>query len=148
LHGRVIADTEIEIDHVFVARSGVTVIDVKNFNYAVEIEQLVGWASDTSPPNLLINGQSRRDLIDSAVVLREAVAPIAAAAISSVDVPVHSALSFIAVAGVDRTAFREIRGVYVETPEKLAEHLLRRGPLLDDEIAKVADYLDETLPRR
>ncbi|MFY9263915.1 MAG: nuclease-related domain-containing protein [Solirubrobacterales bacterium] len=148
LHARAIPGAGLDLDHVFVGRSGVTAIDVKNFNFSVEIEQLVGWASDSAPPNLLINGENRRDLIDAAVALREALVPIAATAISNVDVPVNAALCFVDVNGVDRTPTRDIRAVRVDTPEKIADHVQRRGPLLDDEIELVAAFLEEAVPRR
>jgi hypothetical protein len=89
----------------------------------------------------MIHGRNRRDLIDIAVEQREALAALIQSGGFKYDVPVFAALCFESVDGIDRTPVRDALGVRLETPAKVAEFTLRRGPLFDREIEEVADFM-------
>lgn len=128
-------------DSIVVAAAGVTIVGSKAYSSPVRIEALVGWASTSIPPNVMIHGRNRRDLIDMAVQQREALAALVESAQLKFDVPVHAAMCFESVDGIERTPVRDALGVHLETAPKVAEFTLRRGPLFEDEIEAVAAML-------
>jgi hypothetical protein len=128
-------------DTIVVGAAGVTIVGSKAYSSPVLIEALVGWASTSIPPNVMIHGRNRRDLIDAAVQQREGLAALVEAAKFKFDVPVHAAMCFESVEGIERTPVRDALGVHLETAPKVAEFTLRRGPMFEDEIEEVAAML-------
>ena len=141
LSARDLAFQEPGFDHLVVGAAGVTIVGSKAYSSPVLIEALVGWASTSIPPNVLINGRNRRDLIDLAIEQREALAKLIADAKFNFDVPVGVAMCFESVDGIDRTPVRDALGVRLGTAGEVAEYALRRGPLRDSEIQAVAAML-------
>jgi hypothetical protein len=130
-------------DHIVVGPAGVTLVGSTAYSSQVLVEALVGWASTSIPPNVLIHGQNRRDLIDLAVSQRDALAQLIAEAKFKFDVPVGAALCFESVEGIERTSVRDALGVRIDTAPKVAEYALRRGPVFGPEIEEIANYLRE-----
>lgn len=128
-------------DHIVVGPAGATIVGSKAYSSPVLIEALVGWASTSIPPNVMIHGRNRRDLVDDAVQQREALTALLDGAGFKFDVPVGAALCFESVDGIDRTPVRDALGVHLDTPAKVAEWTLRRGPLFDREIEEVGAML-------
>lgn len=128
-------------DHLVVSRAGVTIVGSKAYSSAVQIEALVSWSSTSIPSNVLVSGRNRRDLVDLAVEQRTALEALIESAKFKFDVPVAVALCFESVEGLDRTPVRESLGVYIETAEKVAAHVVRRGPVFEEEIEQVAEFL-------
>ena len=128
-------------DHIVVGPAGVTLVGSKAYSSPVLIEALVGWASTSIPPNVMIHGRNRRDLIDLAVQQRDALTALIESAKFKFDVPVGAALCFESVEGIERTPVRDALGIHLETPAKVAEFALRRGPVFGPEIDEVADFL-------
>jgi DNA-directed RNA polymerase subunit RPC12/RpoP len=141
LDARELAFADPGFDHIVVGPAGATVIGSKAYSSAVLIEALVGWASTSIPPNVMIHGRNRRDLIDLAVEQREALAKLVESAKFGFDVPVGVSLCFESVEGIDRTPVRDALGVRIETPAKVGEYAVRRGPLNEREIDQVVDML-------
>lgn len=128
-------------DHVAVGRSGVTIIGSMAYSSAVQIEALVSWSSTSIPTNVLVSGRNRRDLVELAVEQRTALEALIASAEFKFDVPVAAALCFESVEGIDRTPARDSLGVRIETAEKVASHVARRGPVFEDEIEQIVAFL-------
>ena len=128
-------------DHLVVGRAGVTIVGSKAYSSAVQIEALVSWSSTSIPTNVLVSGRNRRDLVELAVEQRTALEELIASAKFKFDVPVAAALCFESVDGIDRTPARDSMGVRIETAEKVAAHVTRRGPVFEDEIEQVVEFL-------
>lgn len=128
-------------DHLVVSRAGVTIVGSKAYSSAVQIEALVSWSSTSIPSNVLVSGRNRRDLVDLAVEQRTALEALIESAKFKFDVPVAAALCFESVEGLDRTPVRESLGVQIDTAEKIATHVMRRGPVFEKEIEQVAEFL-------
>lgn len=128
-------------DHLVVGRAGVTIVGSKAYSSAVQIEALVSWSSTSIPTNVLVSGRNRRDLVELAVEQRTALEELIASAKFKFDVPVGAALCFESVEGLDRTPARDSMGVRIETAEKVAAHVTRRGPVFEDEIEQVVQFL-------
>lgn len=134
-------------DHLVVGRSGVTIIGSKAYSSAVQIEALVSWSSTSIPTNVLISGRNRRDLVELAVEQRTALEALIASAKFKFDVPVAAALCFESVEGLDRTPARDSMGVRIDTAEKVAAHVTRRGPVFEDEIEQIVHFLNNSVLR-
>lgn len=132
-------------DQVVVGAAGVTLVGSKAYSSPVLIEALVGWASTSIPPNVMIHGRNRRDLIELAVQQRDALAKLIDVARFKFDVPVGAALCFESVTGIDRTPVRDALGIRLETPAKVAEFALRRGPVMEPEIEEIVVMLRAAL---
>ena len=128
-------------DYVVVGRAGATIIGSKAYSSAVKIEALVGWASTSIPPNVLVYGRNRRDLIDLAVRQRDLLSQLLVAKGIKFEVPVRAAMCFESVEGIDRTPVREAIGVRLGTAEEIAQWAVDRGPLVESEIEEVAAAL-------
>jgi hypothetical protein len=141
LSAKDLAFQEPGFDHLVVGPAGVTLVGSKVYSSPILIEALVGWASTSIPPNVMIHGRNRRDLIDQAVEQREALAKLIEDAKFKFDVPVGVAMCFESVDGIDRTPVRDALGVRLGTVGEVAEHAVRRGPLRVSEIQEVAEKL-------
>lgn len=128
-------------EHIVVGRAGVTIVGSKAYSSAVQIEALVSWSSTSIPTNVLVSGRNRRDLVDLAVEQRTALEELIAKAKFKFDVPVAAALCFESVDGIDRTPARDSLGVRIDTAENVAAFVTKRGPVFEEEIEVVADYL-------
>jgi DNA-directed RNA polymerase subunit RPC12/RpoP len=151
---RATADTTVEVlsakdfefyeagfDYIVIGRAGVTIVGSRAYSSAVQIEALVSWSSTSIPANVLANGRNMRDLIDLAVEQRSALEAIVEAGKFKFEVPVSAALCFESVEGVDRTPVRDSLGVRIDTAENIAKHATRRGPVFEQEIAQVVEFL-------
>lgn len=144
LHDRARPGTDGErFEHLAVGPAGVSVVVSEHYNFAVEIEPLVGWASDTNPPNLLINKRPRRDIVDQAVAQRDAMGAWIESARLGFEVPVNAAIAFREVTGVDRSPVRDVIRVRIDTADKVAEWAIRRGPLIGSEIRALTELFAE-----
>ncbi|MBJ7458651.1 MAG: hypothetical protein JHD02_05650 [Thermoleophilaceae bacterium] len=141
LSGRDFESFEAGFDHVVVGRAGVTIVGSRAYSSAVQIEALVSWASTSIPANVLAGGRNMRDLVSLAIEQRTALEELIAAGGLGFEVPVAAALCFESVEGVDRTPVRESLGVRIDTAANIAKHVMRRGPILEDEISQAADHL-------
>lgn len=128
-------------DNLVVGRAGVTIVGSKSYSSAVQIEAPVSWSSTSIPANVLSHGRNMRDLVDLAVEQRAALEALIAAAKFKFEVPVAAALCFESVEGVDRTPVRDSMGVRIDTADNVAEFATRRGPVFENEIEPVVDYL-------
>ncbi len=141
LHDRKVPGTRGNIDHIAVARSGVWVIDAKNFKGKVEKRDQGGlFKSDI---RLYVGGGDRTKKVNGLGWQIDAVRSVVADA----QAPVHAALSFV---GAEWPVFFArpllINEVCVTWPKKLAELILRDGPLDDEAIERLTLLLSQRLP--
>jgi hypothetical protein len=128
-------------DHLVVGRAGATIVGSKQYSSSVQIEALVSWSSTSIPANVLANGRNLRELVDLAVEQRDELEALITSAKFKFDVPVSVALCFESVEGIDRTPVRDSLGVRIDTAENIAKHVTSRGPVFEEEIAVIADFL-------
>lgn len=124
-------------DNIVVGRAGVTIVSSRVYSSNALVEVLASW----TPANLLINGRNMHELIDLAVEQRNALEKLVTDAKFKFDVPVSAALCFETVTGIDRTPVRDIHDVHIDTAENIAKHVVRRGPVFEEEVEQVIAYL-------
>lgn len=128
-------------DNLVVGRAGVTIVGSKAYSSAIQIEAPVSWSSTSIPANVLSHGRNMRHLVDLAIEQRTALEALIADAKLKFEVPVAAALCFESVEGVDRTPVRDSMGVRIDTVENITVFATRRGPVFDQEIEPIVDYL-------
>ena len=140
LHDRRMPPGRANIDHLAVAPTGVYVIDAKAIRGSVRVARPLFGA-----PRLLINGRSRRKLVDG---LERQVGAVrrALAGLGRTDVVVHGVLCFTK-ADLPLFGRCEIRGFSLRHPRATARRLKRNGPLTEPEIEALARELARAFPR-
>jgi hypothetical protein len=145
LHDRKMPGSRANIDHIAICRSGVYVVDAKNYAGKVERIDKGGWFS--TDLRLYVG---RRDCtsLASGVARQAAIVRDAASegAPSEVALAVKPMLCFV---GAEWSLFAEpfrLNDVWIGWPKALGQHLLADGPLEDEALTAVADHLASVLP--
>ena len=141
LHDRKVPNTKGNIDHLVIAATGVWIVDAKQYRGKVERRDVGGWFR--SDLRLYVGGRDRTKLVDGLQWQYDAVV----AALDGIDVPVHSALSFVDAEWPLLFAKPlQLNGAWISWPKKLAELIDQPGPLDDADIETAARLLAERLP--
>lgn len=128
------------IDHLVVARSGVWVVDAKNYNGRVEHRSAGGWLGPVTW-RIYVDGRDRTKL---ATGLEWQVGAVRQALVG-LDVPIHSALCFpFKCWGMFARPFRH-DGVLVTWSKKLAQTIDGPGELGPEQTEEVVARLDQAL---
>jgi hypothetical protein len=145
LHDRIIPGTRnANIDHLFVAPSGVWVVDAKSYKGRVERRD-VGpfWREENE---VWIGGRNRSKLADGLTLqltaVRAALDPDPAAA----GVPIRAALCFVDSDWALLARPFVVRGVTVLYPGALRDRLRKKGDLPREALQRVANRLALSLP--
>lgn len=148
LHARALPGSRSDFDHVTISAAGVTVVDSKNLKGDIEIVGWDAWASESHAAELHVNGRSADRLVRSVKSQIASLESVVADAGFDFSVPVHGALCFVNARGLARTSCRDVQGVHVNRVERMCDYVRRDGPLSEDQIVKVADYLHRSLEPR
>ncbi len=144
LHDRLIPGTRGNIDHIFVAATGVWVVDAKAYNGKVERRE-VGPLWNRSN-ELWIGGRNRTKLANG---LEKQVAAVLAALkrdSSFKGTNVHAALCLVESEWALLEFPFQIGNVWVLYPGALRKRLKKSGPLSRDTMERIAHRLDLSLP--
>jgi hypothetical protein len=137
---RKVPGTRGNIDLLFVAASGVWVIDAKKYRGPVERRDNGGLL--TSDYRLYVNRRDCTSLVDGLGWQVRAVR----AALNGLDTPVHAAICFVdAEWRLFAKAF-QIKGVWVSSGKALPEMIAAPGPLADSAVVEIAHRLASALP--
>jgi hypothetical protein len=140
LHGRKVPGTRGNIDHLAIAASGVWIIDAESYSGQVEQRDVGGWFR--TDQRLYVDNRDQTRLVGGFSRLMNAVLE----AVGDAETPVHAALCFVdSQWGFFAKPFRQA-GVWVTWPKKLSEMIAAPGSLARDDVVRVADCLDSTLP--
>ncbi len=145
LHDRLIPGTRGNIDHIFVAPTGVWVVDAKAYKGKLE-QREVGpiWRRDNE---VYVAGRNRTALAKG--VEKQVIAVIASLrpdpSVNGVDV--HAALCFLDSEWALLDFPFQIGNVWVLYPGALRKRLKKTGPLTRDAMEHIARRLDLSLPR-
>jgi hypothetical protein len=139
LHDRRMPPGRTNIDHLAVAPTGIYVIDAKAIRGSVRIARPLFGA-----PKLLVNGRSRRKLVDGlerqVVAVRQVLASL-----DRGEVIVHGVLCFTK-ADLPLFGSCEIRDFSLRHPRATARRLKRKGSLTGPEIDSLACELARAFP--
>lgn len=137
---RMVPGTRANIDLLFVAASGVWVIDAKKYRGPVERRDKGGLL--TTDYRLYVNRRDRTSLVDGLGWQVRAVR----AALGGLDPPVHAALCFVdAEWRLFAKAF-QLKGVWVSSGKALSEMIAAPGPLAEGAVVEIAHRLAAALP--
>lgn len=139
LHDRKVPRTRGNIDHLAVAPSGVWVIDAKNYQGKVERRDLGGWSKVDN--RLYVAGRNRSRLVEGLAWQIDAVK----AALDDNDVFIHAALCFTDASWKLFAKPFRIGNVWVTWADALAELIGAPGPLVREDVLRVAKQLGATL---
>jgi hypothetical protein len=142
LSDRRVPRTRGNIDHIAIATSGVWVIDAKHYTGRVEHRDRGGWFR--TDWRLYVNGRDKTKLVDALDWQIAAVEKV----LSGEEVPIHAALCFV---GANWSLFSkpfQHAGVWVTWVAKLAEMILKPGPLGEDAVQAIATKLARALPAK
>jgi hypothetical protein len=145
LHDRLIPGTRAaNIDHLFIAPTGVWIVDAKNYKGAVEKrERGPIWARETE---VYVNHRNQSKLADGLALQVTAVKAVLALHPELGAVPVYPTLCFV---DSDWTLFArpfDVRGVNVVYPGALRDYLKKRGDLSRDTMERLLHALSQALP--
>jgi hypothetical protein len=144
LHDRLIPGTRGNIDHIFVAQTGVWVVDAKAYKGKV-VRREIGplWRRDN---DLYIRGRNRTSLANG---VRRQVDAVNAALRSDESLhgtDIHAALCLVESEwGLLDFPF-QLGNVWVMYPGALKKRLRKNGPLSQEAMARIARRLDLSLP--
>jgi len=144
LHDRLIPGTRGNIDHLFVARTGVWVVDAKAYKGKV-VQRDVGpiWRRDHE---VYVGGRNRTSLARGVEHQISAVLAAVRSDESLVDVDVYGALCFLdSEWGLFDSPF-SVGKVWVTYPGALRKQLKKSGPVPRETMERVARRLDLSLP--
>jgi hypothetical protein len=144
LHDRWIPGTRRNIDHIFVAPSGVWVVDAKSYRGKV-VKRDVGpfWRVEDK---LYVAGRDRSSLVDAVESQVEAVSAALSTHVALAGTRVNGALCFVdSEWGLLDSPFR-IGPVWVLYPGALRKRLQKQGPLSPDLMERIAWRLGLSLP--
>jgi hypothetical protein len=145
LHDRLIPGTRGNIDHIWVARSGVWVVDAKAYKGKVT-QREVGpiWRRDSE---VYVGGRNRTHLAKGVVRQVEAVLVALRLDPDFASVAVFGALCFLESEwGLLDFPF-QVGYVWVLFPGALRKRLKKSGPLSREDMSRIATRLDLSLPR-
>ena len=145
LHDRVIPGTRsANIDHLFIAPSGVWVVDAKAYKGKLEKRDAGPfWREDLQ---VYVNGRNRTSLVDGLALQLKAVRAALERDPAYKQIPMHAALCFVES---DWSLFArpfDVRGVTVLYPGALRDLLKKGGPLAREPIERIANRLALSLP--
>jgi Nuclease-related domain len=143
LHDRRIPGSRANIDHLIVARSGVWVVDAKQYKGKVE-HRRVGpfWRQEDA---VFVGGRNRTSLAQAmAKQVKVVQAAVAAASVATVEI--RPVLCFVGADWELLASPFKIEGVLVTWPRKLAKLIGADGALSDDEVTTLARRLGNALP--
>jgi hypothetical protein len=144
LHDRLIPGTRGNIDHIFIAPSGVWVVDAKTYTGKV-VKREIGplWRRDHE---VFVAGKNRTSLAKGVVKQTEAVLAAIKSDPTLKETPVSAALCFIdSEWGLLDFPF-QVGCVWVMYPGALRKQLTKKGPLSRETMEHVARRLDLSLP--
>jgi hypothetical protein len=144
LHDRLIPGTRGNIDHIFIAPSGVWVVDAKTYKGKV-VKRETGpiWRRDNE---VVVAGRNRTSLGKSVVTQTEAVLAALRSDPNLQEIPVSAGLCFIESEwGLLDFPF-QVGYVWVMYPGALRKQLKKKGSLSRDTMEHVARRLDLSLP--
>lgn len=145
LHDRIIPGTRgANIDHLFVAQTGVWVVDAKAYKGKIE-KRDVGpiWRADYQ---VYVGGRNRTKLVDGMTLQLKAVRAALQLDPVSAQVKLHPALCFLES---DWSLFArpfDVRGVTVLYPGALRDRLKKRGNVPRETMERIATRLALSLP--
>jgi hypothetical protein len=140
IHDRLIPKSKANIDHFAITQSGVKVIDAKNYQGTVEIQDKSGFFS-APDPQLLVGGRNRTNLV--AGIKRQVEVVRAVLSKNEVDVPVVGVLAFY---GANWSTYKfmreqeEIDGVLINS-KGIEPILARPGDMSPEQIKNLARLL-------
>lgn len=141
LHDRKVPKTRGNIDHLAIAPSGVWIIDAKKYTGKVEKRDVGGFFK--TDLRLYVGGRDRTKSVEGLQWQVDAVRK----ALDDDTVPVHPSLSFV---GAEWPIFFakpfQLKGVWISWPGKLAELVLGDGPLMTEDVDRIARLLSHNLP--
>lgn len=145
LHDRVIPGTrKANIDHVFVAASGVWVVDAKTYSGRIERrDDGPLWREDNQ---IIINGRNRTKLAEGLSLQMKAVRAALEVSDAPGGVSVFAALCFLDVAWPPFLRAFDVHGVAVLYPGALRKRLAKAGPLDEAARQKIWAALASCLP--
>ena len=144
LHDRVIPGTRRNIDHIFVAPSGVWVVDAKSYKRKV-VKRDVGpfWRTENK---VFVGGRDRSKLAAGVESQVEAVLAALRPDPEVKGTSVHAALCFVdSEWGLLDSPF-QVRSVWVLYPGALRKRLKKDGPLSSELMQRIAKRLALSLP--
>lgn len=139
LHDRQMPDSPTNIDHIFVAPSGIYVVDTKRYKGAISVDR-----TQPDNPRLVVAGRdetARVDGLDRQVTVVRAIG----AQEHMSQVPVHGSFCFIDSLML-APGTESIRGYLLNQRTQLAAQLNRPGPLSDEQIRAIIERLERRLP--
>jgi hypothetical protein len=139
LHDRKVPRTRGNIDHLAIAPSGVWVIDAKNYQGKIERRHLGGWSKLDN--RLYVAGRNRTGLVEGLAWQIDAVR----AALGDEHAPIHAALCFTDATWKFFAKPFRIGNVWVTWADALAELIGKPGPLVRQDVLRVATQLAGTL---
>lgn len=145
LHDRVIPGTRsANIDHLFIAPSGVWVVDAKAYKGKLE-KRDVGpfWREELQ---IFVNGRNRTKLVDGLALQLKAVRAALERDPAHKQILIHATLCFVES---DWSLFArpfDVRGVTVLYPGALRDRLKKGGPLAREQMERIANRLALSLP--
>jgi hypothetical protein len=145
LHDRIIPGTRAaNIDHLFVAPSGVWVVDAKSYKGKLE-KRDVGpfWRQEIE---FFVGGRNRTKLVDGMALQLKAVRAALEPDLAYSQLTVHPALCFVDSEWSSFARPFDVRGVTVLYPGALRDRLKKNGDLARETMERVANRLALSLP--
>ena len=144
LHDRLIPGTRSNIDHLFVAPTGVWVVDSKALKGKVVQRQIGPFWRGTN--EVFVGGRNRTNLAKKVEHQLDAVIAAVRSDASLRDVPIFGALCFLdSEWGLTDLPFN-VGKAWVAYPGALRKALIKKGPLSRETMERVARRLDLSLP--
>jgi hypothetical protein len=144
LHDRLIPGTRGNIDHIFIASTGIWVVDAKSYKGKLEKREAGSLFRRTN--QVYVGGRNRSKLADG--VVKQVTAVIAALKPDSSleGTEVNAALCFLESEWGLLEASFQIGNVWVIRPSSLRKRLKKNGGLSRETMERVARRLDLSLP--
>jgi hypothetical protein len=142
LHDRRRPPTKANIDHMVVTPAGVYVIDAKNYEGQIEVQQ-PGWFSG-DPEQLFINGRNRTKIVDG---VKKQVAQVESVLSNSeIQMQVFGVLTFVVGELQFFIVQQRISGVFLSTERGIEKILRRPGAHSAEEIKTTVKLLERKFP--
>jgi hypothetical protein len=145
LHDRVIPGTRrANIDHLFIAPSGLWVVDAKAYRGKLE-KRDVGpfWREELQ---VYVNGRNRTKLVDGMALQLKAVRAALEPDPEYAEIPIHAALCFVDSEWSLFARPFDVRGVTILYPGALRARLTKEGRLSREAMERIASRLALSLP--
>jgi len=137
---RKVPGTRGNIDLLFIASSGIWVIDAKKYRGPLERRDKGGWL--TTDYRLYIKRRDRTHLVDGLAWQVNAVRT----ALAGADPPVHAVLCFVDAEWKLFAKPFQLKEVWVTSGKALAKMIADSGPLTEREVNDIAHRLAAALP--